>query len=267
MRSKGACKARRHRRGTLTAMLTVAVTSWHPSTLRCGCGLAFNDDAVDELGAPPPSSPSTKRRQASPSAGRERLVRHTHRKCRRSARPASRVLARCDPTHARAPRQHRCPSTGSPPQRCHRRSACRSSPRCQARDARPAHPTAGGRGPDALPVQREQRRGLDHRRPPLVRYPRDVLSDGVALGRSGSRARGRPITRTSSPSRKRTCPSTTDHRSSCCGCMCAGSAPPGSIQLSTTSVSPRFSNVWRTRVTHGVSDLIGHGSRRRWQVR
>ena len=40
-----------------------------------------------------------------------------------------------------------------------------------------------------------------------------------------------PITRTSSPSRKRACPSTTDQRSSCCGWKCAGSAPPGSIQV------------------------------------
>ena len=144
-----------------------------------GAGRDFNDDVEDELGARTPSSPSTTRRQASLSADRGRLARHTHRKCRRSPRPVSLVLARCDPTHARATRQRRCLSSGSPPQRCHRRSASRSSPHCPARDALPAPPNAGGHGRDVLPAARERRRGRDRRRPPPVPYPQDVVLEHV----------------------------------------------------------------------------------------
>lgn len=139
---------------------------------RRGVDPPFNDDAEKELGAPTPRTPSTTRCQASPSIDRQRLVRHTHRKCRSSPRPASPVHARCDPTHARAPRQHRWSSSGSRPQRCHHRSVCRSSPHCQARDAPPAPPTAGGHEPDALSVERERRRGRDHWMPPPYRTPR-----------------------------------------------------------------------------------------------
>ena len=144
-----------------------------------GAGRDFNDDVEDELGARTPSSPSTTRRQASLSTDRGRLARHTHRKCRRSPRPASLVLARCDPTHARATRQRRCPSSGSPPQRCHRRSASRSSPHYQARDALPAPSNAGGHDPDALPTEREPRRGRDRRMPPPVPYPQEVVLERV----------------------------------------------------------------------------------------
>ncbi len=136
-----------------------------------GRGPDFNDGVEDELGARTPSSPNTTRRQASLSTDRERSARHTHHKCRRSPLPASSARARCDPTHAQATRQHRCPSSGSPPQTCHRQSASRSSPHCHARDALPAPPNAGGHGPDALPAQREPRRGRDHRKPPPVPYP------------------------------------------------------------------------------------------------
>ena len=131
----------------------------------------FNDDVPDELGARTPSSPGTTRRQASLSTDRGRSARRTRRKCRRSPRPVSSMLARCDPTRVRVTRQCRCRSSGSPPQRCHRRSASRSSPRCQARDALRAPPNVGGHGPDALPAEHEPPRGRDRRRPPPLPYP------------------------------------------------------------------------------------------------